>query len=219
MSEAQQPKRTRRQPRRLGDVVAIPLSDGRHGFGLVLNEPLTAFHECISAPPFPELAEIAASPVAFRIWVAKPAIMFWPIIGHIAVPDALLEPPLFCKRDAITGRLSITEGGFSERPASTEECVGLEAAAVWSASARCGAARRPLCGTAEQVSREHEGSVRQRGAELVHLAQLVPGTRGPHDRVLEALGVADAQLRTDAAQEARKGDEVVNDMRVMVAGC
>jgi len=49
-------------------------------------------------------------------------------------PESRTEP-FFYKQDAITGRLALYHSTFAstnwERPASREECAGLEAAAVW----------------------------------------------------------------------------------------
>ena len=57
----------------------------------------------------------------------------WPVVGH-ADPNNPEDdwPPAYCVRDKITGRTSLYQKGVM-RPASEEECKGLETAAVWDA--------------------------------------------------------------------------------------
>ena len=122
--------------RRVGDIVAVPVDAARVGYAWVLNDPLLAFF----ARPgqvgvVPVIEDLVQSPVAFRIWVAHRPIVSgeWPRVGHAPVPEALLDSPWFFKEDPISKRLSVTRGGV-ERDADAEEVVGMERAAVWSAS-------------------------------------------------------------------------------------
>lgn len=117
----------------MGDVLSIQLSGSRLAFAWVLPDPLMAFFDFWSYAPPPPVEEIVVRPVAFRIWVMKYAVTagLWPVIGHVPVPQALMEPPEFFKQDALSGRLSIYRTGEAERPASHEECSRLERAAVW----------------------------------------------------------------------------------------
>ncbi|MBZ4417073.1 immunity 26/phosphotriesterase HocA family protein [Myxococcus sp. RHSTA-1-4] len=123
----------RRVRRRVGDIVAIPLSEGRLAFAWVLPEPLMAFFDFRAREPAPPVEEIAGKPIAFSLWVMNHAVTsgLWPVLGRVTVPEELLRPPAFFKQDPLSGALSITHDGGDERPASREECLHLERAAVW----------------------------------------------------------------------------------------
>jgi hypothetical protein len=128
-------RKVRRTP---GDVVAVPLGDGRRGFGLVLEGPLVAFFS-FAAPQGaePPVDEIVRAPVAFRIWVMNRPISGgeWPVVGHVAeIPPALREPPWFFKQDLITGKLTVGRTGAEELPPEPGQVDRLERAAVWSAN-------------------------------------------------------------------------------------
>jgi len=128
-------KNVRRLP---GQIVRIDLGDGLHGYGLVLREPLIAFFDkpCAAGEACPD--EIANLPVAFTLMVMNDAVTKgrWPVAGRTAIPPGLEAPPRFCLQDSVTGKLSIYHevpelAPHYERPARTDECRGLEAAAVW----------------------------------------------------------------------------------------
>jgi hypothetical protein len=117
--------------RRPGDVFQVPLKDGSLGFGRVLNDPVYAFYDFRSSKPAP-INDIILRPILFKIWVMKYAITKgrWPILGHVALEDDLQKPAYFFKQDLISKELFLYSEGL-ERPASPEECVRLERAAVW----------------------------------------------------------------------------------------
>jgi hypothetical protein len=59
----------------------------------------------------------------------------WPIIGHEPLSQELLQEPLLCKKDAITGQLTIYRDSTGEEISATQEqCEKLEIAAVWEPS-------------------------------------------------------------------------------------
>jgi len=119
--------------RRVGDVLAIPLSDGMYGFGLVLPDPLMAFYD-LQCESIPALEMITNSPIAFKIWTHNTPITSgqWERIGRITCLDELLEEPLCYKKDLISGELTIYRNSTQEEvPATVQECEGLECAAVW----------------------------------------------------------------------------------------
>jgi hypothetical protein len=99
----------------------------------VLTEPLFAFYD-LRRKEVPAIEEIVVSPVAFAVWVMRRAVTsgLWTILGHVALTDDLLRQPDFFKQDPISRRLFLTKvGAGDERPASFEECIGLECAAAW----------------------------------------------------------------------------------------
>lgn len=121
---------------KVGNVLAVPLGDDWYGFAWVLTFPLVAFFDLrCKAGAFPPVEEIARSPIAFRICVVKPAVTSgaWPRVGHVPVPEKILESPWFFKQDPINGKIYKTVTGNEEIPATASEVEGLECAAAWSA--------------------------------------------------------------------------------------
>lgn len=122
--------------RREGDVLKIDLGDGRPSYAQVAAEPLMVFFDRADAEDIaPE--DVSRLPVLFRLWIANHAVTRgrWQVIGRGALSPENRTEPFFYKQDAITGRLALYHSTFAstnwERPASLEECTGLEAAAVW----------------------------------------------------------------------------------------
>ena len=76
--------------------------------------------------------EILAHSIAFRVAVHKSAWTTgrWKRIDRVMPEPALMQPQAKFMQDAIDGRLSIYLAG-QVRPASLNECVGLERCAVW----------------------------------------------------------------------------------------
>ena len=121
--------------RREGDIVRVPLKDGRYSFARVLPGALFAFYSGVdrsqNAPP---PADIVKRPIAFIINVMAHAITEgrWVTVTNIPLADAMRRSPEFFKQDPLTGRLEKTRtGGGDEVPATREECRSLERAAVW----------------------------------------------------------------------------------------
>jgi hypothetical protein len=127
-------KRKQRLRRKLGDIVSIPLGEGRVGFGWVLGEPLMAFFDYSNdSDQIPSVEKISQAPLAFRIWVMNHALTegIWPVIGHAPIPDELATPPWFFKQDPLSRKVSITQTGAEEMPAENVQCEQLECAAIW----------------------------------------------------------------------------------------
>lgn len=122
--------------RRQGDLLKIDLGDGRHSFAQVAAEPLIVFFDRASTEDLAE-EDVSNLPVLFRVWVSNHAVTSgrWPVIGRGALSSANHAEPFFYKQDAITGRLALYHSTFAatnyERAANLDDCVGLEAAAVW----------------------------------------------------------------------------------------
>ncbi len=124
-------KRPYRTP---GNVVLIPLSDGKYTYGRVINAPLMAFYDLRSAEILP-VEEVVKSRVLFKIWVMNSAISkhHWRVLGNLPLENELIAVAEFYKWDMISKKFSVYEGDGQERPATLEECTNLECAAVWSA--------------------------------------------------------------------------------------
>ena len=115
-----------------GNVFEIALPSGGFAYGMIVDLPLAAFFDARFTQR-PLLADVLRAPAAFRIWVMDSCFTTdrWPIIGSAPVPESLQNQPTFWKFDRIARRFSLYESGH-ETPATRDQCLGLECAAVWS---------------------------------------------------------------------------------------
>lgn len=111
----------------------VPLPTGGKGYGRVLKSPLMAFYSAKAECSLPA-EDILRKPIAFRVWVMRSAIDSgrWPVVGHAPLEPELQTSPMFFKQDAISKAFTLYRDG-AERPATLDECNGLECAAAWSA--------------------------------------------------------------------------------------
>ncbi len=116
-----------------GNVFEVALPNGGFAYGIVIAFPLAAFFD-LKFSKRPSIVDVLSRPAAFRIHIMRQCLSRggWPIIGAASVPDSLQQPPDFYKFDSIAKRFSLYRG-HSEEPATREQCLGLECAAVWSA--------------------------------------------------------------------------------------
>lgn len=116
---------------KVGDVVKIDLGNDTFGYGRILPEPLMAFYGLSSRQP-KDPTEVIESPVLFTVPVMNYAVKSekWQIVGNFPLDEALKAKPKFFKQDRQTKQFYIY-GDHGDIPASREECVGLERAAVW----------------------------------------------------------------------------------------
>ena len=123
----------KRQNRVVGAFLKIPLGDGEYGYGRILEEALFAFYDIKASQPV-SLMEVESKPILFKIWVMRNSVGSgrWEIVGNKPLEENLKGQPHFFKIDPISKAISIYHRS-QERPATVEECEGLECAAVWSA--------------------------------------------------------------------------------------
>src|SRR5688500_2393573 len=122
----------RRQQRKLGMIVRIPVDEEHETFGQVLASPELAVFDFFKRPGAdPSLRELETASPLFRVWVMHKAITSgrWPRIGMAPLRPEFQRPVPRVKRDIITQDVSIYLDGI-ERPATEAECDGLEPAAV-----------------------------------------------------------------------------------------
>ncbi|HEX6686419.1 MAG TPA: immunity 26/phosphotriesterase HocA family protein [Candidatus Limnocylindrales bacterium] len=115
-----------------GDIVRIDLGDGRHTYGQLVTDPYVAVYDLPTTQEVTEMAEVVARPILFIVAVFDSAIgrRGWPVVGQappgspiVTVPDSFLQDVfLNCKIVDVQG---------NTRPASPQECAGLERYAVW----------------------------------------------------------------------------------------
>jgi hypothetical protein len=119
----------------VGSVVRIDLGDGFHSYARALEEGLFAFYDSRTQEDL-LLDEIVSRPVLFIVPVMGYAVSrgHWTVIGSAPLDPALLNPPPRFMQDALNLKaFSLYEKG-KIRPATMEECIGLECEAVWDPS-------------------------------------------------------------------------------------
>jgi hypothetical protein len=121
----------RRMNPAVGDVVQLPLPDGRYAYGRVLRDASVAFYRSTSRGP--GSPPIGSRDYQFVVGVYKDVLRSdaVPIVGHDPSRDAEDDwPPPYSVRNHVTGRVSLYHHGVM-RPAQEDEVRGLEPAAVW----------------------------------------------------------------------------------------
>jgi hypothetical protein len=122
----------KRQSEAIGDVVRIDLGDGFHTYARKLEEGIFAFYDCRVKEELP-IDQIISCPILFQVPVMAYAVKRgrWEVIGRAPLDDVLKNPSPRFMQDALRPQVfSIYEKG-KIRPATKEECVGLEREAVW----------------------------------------------------------------------------------------
>ena len=115
----------------VGDVLAIPLDDGRFAFCRVLKDASIGVYDYVVATP--ETLPPLDMSYAFVVGVYTDVLTSgeWPRVLRKPIPnEESAWPPPYVVRDVISGKVSIYHQGVM-RPASSEECQGLEPAAIW----------------------------------------------------------------------------------------
>lgn len=115
----------------VGDIVKIPLGDGTHTYARVLPEATFAFYDSHVAEDL-AAEEVVKKTILFFVAVMHHAVKKgrWPIVGHIPMDESLQSPPKFIQDALDKNKFEIYAHGRS-RPATQQECIGLERAAVW----------------------------------------------------------------------------------------
>lgn len=118
-----------------GDIVRIDIGDGRHTYGVLLTDPYMAVYDLPTIdddePPGP--ADVLGRPVLFIVAVYDRAIgLDWPVVGRVPAGSTVPTVPERFTQDLFNlQRCKIIDVDGNMRPATPEECVGLERAAVW----------------------------------------------------------------------------------------
>jgi Immunity protein 26 len=115
-----------------GAVIRKKLSDGSFYYACLLEFPWVAFYHHRSRLPEDDLVAITKRPVIFTIAAHKDLLAKdqWQTIGHVPV-DGSLQPPAAQAIWDDPDNCQIIDAEGDMRPATPEECAGLEPAAVW----------------------------------------------------------------------------------------
>jgi hypothetical protein len=126
----------KRQRRTIGAIVKIPLQDGSHSYGLVLDKASIAVFK-IKTKEDLQASEILEKDVLFIIAVYDNVITSgrWEKIGKAASSERFLNLPMKFIQDQLNpSTIQLYNPNTGEiTPSTKEECVGLERAAVWAA--------------------------------------------------------------------------------------
>jgi hypothetical protein len=120
-----------RQRRTVGAVLKVPLGKRWHAYAWTLPEADFAFFNLRAASAVP-VEEVVRHPIAFRVAVHKSAWVTgrWLRVGRVQPPPGVLAPVPTFIQDPISGEFSLYLLG-DIRPATREQCLGLECCAVW----------------------------------------------------------------------------------------
>ena len=118
--------------RKLGDVYAIPLLNGKYGFGRIFHDASIAVytHTGTSIQDLPPTEDYQ-----FIVGVYNSTLKSrnWEVVDNRPFNNEEDKwPPPACILDCISGEYSIYHKG-EIRPSSETDCIGLETAAVWEA--------------------------------------------------------------------------------------
>ncbi len=115
-----------------GAFIRIPLADGSFGYGRILEPPHSAFYNYRTTSPDFDLDRIASKSVIFRIAVRYLSRSRWEFIGWREIESHLAQPVVRFTQDVANFKnCTIFDAAGNARSAAPEECVGLEASAVW----------------------------------------------------------------------------------------
>ncbi|NOI17852.1 hypothetical protein F0223_06355 [Vibrio coralliilyticus] len=115
----------------IGKVVEIKLSNSQYCYAMVIREPLVAFSEQFFEEPQSDFDTMFDHSI-FCLWVMKYALgrKGWPKVGKVKSHPVFYQKHPFYKFDNTAKTFSIYSDG-KETPATREECLDLESAAVW----------------------------------------------------------------------------------------
>lgn len=118
--------------KKIGDVYAIPLPNGKYAFGRTFRDSCIAIYKNVgnTIKEIPETEEYQ-----FTVGVYKDILQSgqWPVVESRPFKnDDESWPPPMCTVDNISGEYSTYHKGEFKKSSKTE-CEGLEEAAVWEA--------------------------------------------------------------------------------------
>ena len=108
------------------------LRDGNTYYGRLLEFPWAAFYDLRTSTPEDDMEKIAGHGARFTIAAQKDLVTEWETLGVIPL-DGSLQPPAeqYIHDEADPGDWRIIDAAGEIRPATQEECEGLEPAEVY----------------------------------------------------------------------------------------
>ncbi|AFD06632.1 immunity 26/phosphotriesterase HocA family protein [Solitalea canadensis] len=123
----------KKQTRTIGSIVKIELNNGYHTYGRVLSDASFAIYDCRTNIEIQDPEIIVQKPILFIVAVYDSAVKNgrWLKVFNLPLEKELERLPFKYIQDKLDpNKFQIYDNG-NIRPASKEECVGLERAAVW----------------------------------------------------------------------------------------
>ncbi|MGH3859589.1 Imm26 family immunity protein [Actinokineospora sp.] len=121
----------------LGTVVEIPFGNGARTYARLVTAPYIAVYDCRvdDGEGTPGIDEIIACPILFFVGVFDAVWKSgrWRAVGTAPGAQDLAVPDTYMQDIADPTRCTILDAHGGMRPATIEECEGLERAAVWEA--------------------------------------------------------------------------------------
>jgi hypothetical protein len=117
-----------------GDIVRVDVGDDQYTYGVLLTDPFVAVYDILTkAGSEVEPIELLGRSVLFIAAVYDDAIgRDWPIVGSVPAGSRLPAVPEQFTQDRYNPQsCQIIDADGNTRPATPQECVGLERAAVW----------------------------------------------------------------------------------------
>lgn len=116
----------------VGGILKIPLDNGWHTYGQMIGDAEVAFFDAKTEQEL-SISEIVSRPILFRAAVFSYAItkFIWEKIGKAPLSEALQTPQPYFIQDPLNPKKFEIYLAGDIRPATKEECQGLERCAVW----------------------------------------------------------------------------------------
>ena len=123
----------KRQRWTTGAVMKIPLGNGEHAYGQMLESPEYAFFGVRTREEL-SLDAVLDHAVIFRLWVMQSAHVEsrWTKIGNAELNETLKSPVLRFNQDPLNPQdIRLTYDGCAGEIGTLEDCRNIECAAVW----------------------------------------------------------------------------------------
>jgi len=117
-----------------GAIVKVQFEESCHIYGQLLMKPYVAFYDFKVSDDQSNLREIVEKPVLFILCVFDHAITKgrWEIIGKVSFEENNIEIPLQFIQDSYPPyNCFLIDASGNMRPASIDQCRGLERSSVW----------------------------------------------------------------------------------------
>jgi hypothetical protein len=114
-------------------VLRVDFDEHWHTYARMLaRESKIAFYDHRTTEADVDLESVIKSPILFVVEVFNRAYDKgrWPRVGHVPLDVAPIPIPDRFMQDIGTGKCQIIDEFFNERPATPQECVGMEKVAV-----------------------------------------------------------------------------------------
>lgn len=124
----------KKQQRTIGAIIQIPLEDGYHTYGRILQGASFAFYDLRTKEEITDLHKIIKSPVLFITAAYDDVITSdrWIKIGKLPLEEKFaILPPRFIQDTFNKDKFRIVYANRTEKEATINECKGLERFMVW----------------------------------------------------------------------------------------